>query len=176
MLREHAAHDVFVNIEAKTVRDLFRDAHTTELWIAPLHFHDGRDELRGRPLRPGLVWTSGGGEEPAVLAIDQGLVELEHRGRFYDYAQLRNAVWSHEQGGQPEHQAIGRALVRCSLSGTIAHQQLMFERQRFRGNSADATRAKEFRQRDEQVYRQKDQIARKRNVVLFVTLRKTVRR
>jgi hypothetical protein len=35
----------------------------------------------------------------------------------------------------------------------------MFERQRFRGNSADAARAEEFRKRDEQMYRQKDQIA-----------------
>ena len=52
----------------------------------------------------------------------------------------------------------------------------MFESQRFRSNSADAARTEEFRQRDEQVYRQKDQIAHERNVIMFVTLRKTARR
>jgi hypothetical protein len=52
----------------------------------------------------------------------------------------------------------------------------MLERQRFRSNSADAARTEEFRQRDEQVYRQKDQIAHEWKVIVFVILRKTARR
>jgi hypothetical protein len=49
-----AAHGIFVDLDAKGVRDLLSDSHTAEPWIAPLHLNDGRDELRGRPLGPGL--------------------------------------------------------------------------------------------------------------------------
>ena len=46
----------------------------------------------------------------------------------------------------------------------------------FRGHSAGAARAEESRKRDEQVYRQQDQIAHERKVILFVRLRKTALR
>jgi hypothetical protein len=85
-------------------------------------------------------------------------------------------VWPHEQGGQPEHQAIECSQIRGPLSGAITNQQLMFERQRFCGNGADAARMEEFRKRDEQVYRQKDQIAHEWKVIMLVTLRKPAQR
>jgi hypothetical protein len=88
-----------------------------------------------------------------------------------------HAVWPHEQGGQPEHHSIEGGQVREPRSGAAADQQLMFERQRFRGNGVDAARAKEFRQRDEQVYRQKEQIAHewKRNYVCRAAQDRTAR-
>ena len=49
----------------------------------------------------------------------------------------------------------------------------MFERQRFCGHSADATRTEESRKGDEQVYREKDQITHELKEITFVTLRKT---
>lgn len=52
----------------------------------------------------------------------------------------------------------------------------MLERQRFRGNGADAARTEEFCEGDEQVARQKEQIAHERNVITSATLRKTARR
>ena len=51
VLGEHATHDIFVDIEAKSVRDLLGDAHVTKSGIAALHFHDGRNQF-GR-------WTFG---------------------------------------------------------------------------------------------------------------------
>ena len=74
----------------------------------------------------------------------------------------------HEQGGQPEQQAIRGSEVRGPLSGAITNQQLMFEYQRFCGNSADAARKKELRKRDEQVYQQKDHIAHESKAVMSV--------
>jgi hypothetical protein len=36
VLREHATHDIFVDVEAQSMRDLLRDAYTAELGIAAL--------------------------------------------------------------------------------------------------------------------------------------------
>ena len=54
MFGKHAAHDIFVDLDAKGVSDLLGDADTTELRIAVLHLDDGRDELRGRAFRARL--------------------------------------------------------------------------------------------------------------------------
>lgn len=102
-------------------------------------------------------------------------MELEQRGRLDNDGQFRNPVGPDEQGSQPEHQAIKGGEVRGPLSGAIADQQLVLERQRFRGHRADATRAEEFRKRDKQVNRQEEQIGHERNAILFATLRKTTR-
>jgi hypothetical protein len=54
VLREHAAYDILIDVEAKGVRDLLGDAHTAELGIAPLHFNNGCDEWREGAFRPGF--------------------------------------------------------------------------------------------------------------------------
>jgi hypothetical protein len=51
---KHAAHDIFVDLDAKGVSDLLGDADPTELRIAVLHLDDGRDELRARAFRARL--------------------------------------------------------------------------------------------------------------------------
>jgi hypothetical protein len=52
--RKHAAHDIFVDFNAKGVSDLLGDSDTTELRITVLHLDDYRDELLGRAFRAGL--------------------------------------------------------------------------------------------------------------------------
>ena len=44
---KHATHDIFVEGNAKGVRDLLGDARETELWVALLHLHDCRNQFRG---------------------------------------------------------------------------------------------------------------------------------
>ena len=78
-------------------------------------------------------------------------------------------MWPHEQGRQPENKAIEGGQVRGTLSGATTNQQLMFEQQRFRGNGAHASRTEQFCEGDEEVYRQKDQIAHGWNVIIFIT-------
>lgn len=61
------------------------------------------------------------------------------------------------------------------MSRAITNQHLMFERQGLRGNGADAPGPEEFHERDQQVYRQKRQIAHEWNVHTSAMLRKTAR-
>jgi hypothetical protein len=84
-------------------------------------------------------------------------------------------MWPHEQGGQPEYKAIEGGQVRGTLSGAAANQQLMLERQGFRGNGAHAARTEEFRQRDKQMCRQKNEVAHDWKVVILVASCKTAK-
>ena len=77
VFREHAAHDILVEIHAERMRDRLRDAHTAELGIAALHFDDRRDEFWSGAFGTGFSATEGGGKEGALFPINQCLVELE---------------------------------------------------------------------------------------------------
>jgi len=55
MLREHAANDIFVDVDAEGMRNLLGDAYTAELGVAALQLDDRRDEFcRGLSLRSRL--------------------------------------------------------------------------------------------------------------------------
>ncbi len=84
-------------------------------------------------------------------------------------------MWAHDEGGQSEHKAIERAEIRGAMSGAIADQELMLEQQRLRSDTADAARAEEFREGNEQVDRQEEQIAHASNIITPVIARKTAR-
>ena len=62
-----------------------------------------------------------------------------------------------------------------ALSGATNDKELMLEQQRFRGDGTGATRAEEFRKRDNQVDRQEEQISHGSNVITPANLRKTAR-
>jgi hypothetical protein len=53
VLGEHAAEDVFVDIDAKGTGDLQGDARAANPGIAALEFHDGIDELLRWPFWAG---------------------------------------------------------------------------------------------------------------------------
>ena len=77
MLGEHAAHDIFIDVEAKGVRYLLRDAHAAEFWITSLHFDDGCNEFGRGTFGTGLAWTARGREEQTVLSLNQRPMEFE---------------------------------------------------------------------------------------------------
>ena len=54
MLREHARYDIFVEHDAKGVRDPLGDAQVAEARIALLQRDDGGDEFRRGPFGAGL--------------------------------------------------------------------------------------------------------------------------
>jgi hypothetical protein len=68
-------------------------------------------------------------------------------------------MWAHEESGQPEHKAIKHREIRRTLSGAIADQESMLEQERLRYDPAHAARAEEFREGNEQMDRQEEQIA-----------------
>ena len=53
MFREHAANDIFVDLDAEGMSDLLGDSRVSETRIALLHLDDGRDEFRGGTFGPG---------------------------------------------------------------------------------------------------------------------------
>jgi hypothetical protein len=82
-------------------------------------------------------------------------------------------MWAHKEGSQPEHKAIEHGEVRRTLSGAIADQELMFEQERFSCDLTRAARAEEFREGDEQMVRQEEQIAHGLKIIMPANLRKT---
>ena len=59
MLREHATNDILVDLDAKGVRDLLRDAQLAEFGVAEFHLQDCRDELRSTKARWNLSNVAG---------------------------------------------------------------------------------------------------------------------
>jgi hypothetical protein len=59
MPSEDAAHDIFVNLDAKRVSNLPGNARTPESRIAALHFENRRDEFLRRPFGPWSLTDSG---------------------------------------------------------------------------------------------------------------------
>jgi len=54
VLREHAADNILVNLDAEGMSDLLRDADTAELGIAALRLDDCRNKLGGWTFRARL--------------------------------------------------------------------------------------------------------------------------
>src|SRR5438876_404479 len=94
----------------------------------------------GRPA--GVSALNAKANDPACEHVHhhQGPVELEQCCRLDEHTKLNDPARAHEQCGQPEHKAIKRCQIRCSLPGSIADQKLMFEQERLRGDSAYAAR------------------------------------
>jgi len=57
MLGQDSAHDIIINIKAKGVRDLLRDACTAETGISVFHLDNKMDDFLGRSLRTWLTVT-----------------------------------------------------------------------------------------------------------------------
>ena len=65
----------------------------------------------------GFGGMPGGGKEPTILPIHQGLVELEQRCRPDERAKLRNSSRTHEQRAESEYEAIAHGQIRRALPG-----------------------------------------------------------
>ena len=82
-------------------------------------------------------------------------------------------MWAHKEGSQPEHKAIKHGEIRRTLSGAIADQELMPEQERLSCDPAHAARAEEFREGNEQMDRQEEQIAHELKIITPANLHKT---
>jgi hypothetical protein len=96
VFREHPADDVFVDIDAKGVRNLPHDAGTANAGVAAFDLDDRVDEFLRRSLRARARMTSRR-EEPPILAFLERLVEPEQGSGLQDDRELRNSDWRHEQ-------------------------------------------------------------------------------
>src|SRR5713101_7599846 len=75
VLRQHAVHDVLVDLDPECVRDDARNPWTAEPRIARLELDDGLDERLARALRSGLLRAPARCEQSAVLATHQRLLK-----------------------------------------------------------------------------------------------------
>jgi hypothetical protein len=85
------------------------------------------------------------------------MIALE-RAAYPDPARIQ------EQRGQPKDRVIEGGQIRRPMSGTIADKQLMFEQQRFRGESAGATRVQQLREGGKQVDDEDQKFAHERTL------------
>ena len=76
VFREHPADDVFVNIDAKGVRNLLCDAGTANTGIAALELDDRVDEFLRWPFWSGSPMASRR-EKPPIFALLQGFMKSQ---------------------------------------------------------------------------------------------------
>src|ERR1700686_3349014 len=95
VFREHPAADVFVDIDAKGVRNLLRDAGTANTGIAALELDDRVDEFLRWPFRAGAPMTSRR-EKPPIFASLEHLVESQQGFGLQDDRELWDSARRHE--------------------------------------------------------------------------------
>jgi hypothetical protein len=88
VFREHPADDVFVDVDAKGVRNLLCDAGTANAGVAAFDLEDRVDQRLRRSLRAGALMTSRR-EEPPIFAFLERLVEPEEGSGLQDDGELR---------------------------------------------------------------------------------------
>jgi hypothetical protein len=88
MPSEDAAHDIFVDLDAKRVRNLLGNSRAPESRIAALRFKDRRDEFLRGPFGPWSL-TGSGREQRSVFPLDQRPVKEQQRRRPDSNCNLR---------------------------------------------------------------------------------------
>src|SRR5262249_22960341 len=96
VLREHAADDVFVDIDAKGTRNLLCDAGAANTGIAALELDDCVDEFLRWAFWAGAPMTSRR-EKPPIFAFLERLVESQQSSGLKDDGELRKPVCRNEQ-------------------------------------------------------------------------------
>src|SRR5438128_921413 len=90
------ADNVFVDIDAESVRNLLCDAGTANTGVAAFELDDRVDEFLRRSLRAGAPMTSRR-EKPPIFAFLERRMESEQGSGFQDDRKLRDSSWRHEQ-------------------------------------------------------------------------------
>ena len=96
VFREHPADDVFVDIDAKGVRNLLCDAGTANAGVAAFELDDPVDDFLRWPFWTGAPMASRR-EKPPIFAFLERLVESQQGSGLQDDRELRDSARSHEQ-------------------------------------------------------------------------------
>ena len=103
------------------------------------------------PFVPGLRRGDEAENKRRYFRSTNSLWNLNSVARLNERAALADPAWAQEQGGQPEDQAIEGGEIGRSTSGAIADQQLMSEKQGFRGEGTYPAGAQELGNGDKQM-------------------------
>ena len=93
---EHPADDVFVDIDAKGVRNLLCNAGTAKAGVAAFELDDRLDEFLRRSLRAGAPMISRR-EKPPIFAFLERLVESQQRSGLQDDRELWDSACRYKQ-------------------------------------------------------------------------------
>src|SRR5258708_19208625 len=104
---EHAGDDVFVDIDAKGVRNLLCNAGTANAGVAAFELDDRVDEFLRRSFRAGAPMTSRR-EEPPIFAFLERRMESEQGSGLQNDRELGDSAWSHEQRSNAQAEPIDR--------------------------------------------------------------------
>src|SRR5271169_3495239 len=143
VLREHAADDVFVDLEAKDARNFLRNAGTASAGIAALEFDDRVDEFLRWAFWTGPSMTSRE-KKPMIFAFLERLVESQQGLGFQDDGKLGKPADRDEQRCKAQNEAIGRIQVRCPPPRSTTDEQLLLQQQGFSHDGAYSAGAHEL--------------------------------
>jgi hypothetical protein len=151
VFRQHAGHDVLVDVDPECLRDDARNPWAAEPRIARLEFDDGLDECLVRPFRAGLPRAPRRREQPTVLSSYQRLMKRQERRRAERDGDFSDAFWIEEERPEAAEQPVAPRQVRRALASTAQDDQLLPEQEILRHHRSHATGATQLRGRDGQV-------------------------
>ena len=165
VFRQHAVHDVLVDVDPERVRDDARNPWTAEPRIARLELDDGLDECLARPLRSGLLRARARREQSAVLATHQRLMKRQERRGAYADGDLSDSSWTEEERPESAEQPVAQRQVRRPLASTAQDDQLLLEQEILRDHRSHATGATQLRGHDGQVKQGEQEVLHARDSV-----------
>ena len=115
MFRQHAVHDVLVNVDPEGLRDDARNPWTPEPRIARLELDDGLDERLARPLGARFLWSRARGKQAAVLATHQRLMKRQERRRSHSDGDLADPSGTQKKRRESAQEPIAHSKVRRTL-------------------------------------------------------------
>ena len=97
VFRQHAVHDVLIDVGPERSRDDARNPWTAEPRITRLELDDGLDKCLARPLRSWLLRALARREQSAVLATHQRLMKCQERRGAYADGDLSDSSWAEKE-------------------------------------------------------------------------------
>ena len=149
--RQHAVHDVLIDVDPKRSRDDARNPWTAEPRIPRLELDDGLDKCLARPLRSGFLRALARREQSAVFATHQRLMKRQERRGAYADGDLSDSSSAEEKCPESEQQPVTRCQAWRSLARTAQDDQLLLEQKILRDHRSHATGATQRRGHDGQV-------------------------
>ena len=116
--RQHAVHDVLIDVGPERSRDDARTPWTVEPRSTRLELDDGLDECLARPLRSGLLRALARREPSAVRAMHQRLMKCQERRGAYADGDLSDSSWAEEECPESEQQPVTRCQAWRPLART----------------------------------------------------------
>ena len=146
--RQHAAHDVLIDVGPERSRDDARNPWTAEPRIPRLELDDGLGKCLARPLRSGLLLKLARREQSAVFATHQRLMKRQERRGAYADGDLSDSSSAEEKCPEAEQQPVTRCQAWRSLARTAQDDQLLLEQKILRDHRSHATGATQRRGHD----------------------------